>query len=89
MTPSLAVELIRQVLWTTFWVSLPLLAIGFAAGIVLSLLQIVTSIQDASFSAVPRLGVFMMALLVSLPWMLAKLIHYTTLLFGDFTRYAR
>jgi flagellar biosynthetic protein FliQ len=89
MTPSTVVDLMRQLLWTTFWISLPLLAIGFVAGLALSLLQIVTSIQDASFSAVPRLGVFMLGLLVSLPWMLAKLIHYTTLLFGDFARYAR
>jgi flagellar biosynthesis protein FliQ len=89
MTPSTVVDLMRQLLWTTFWISLPLLAIGFVAGLALSLLQIVTSIQDASFSAVPRLGVFMLGLLVSLPWMLGKLIHYTTLLFGDFARYAR
>jgi flagellar biosynthesis protein FliQ len=89
MTPSTVVDLMRQLLWTTFWISLPLLAIGFVAGLVLSLLQIVTSIQDASFSAVPRLGVFMIGLVVSLPWMLAKLMHYTTILFGDFVRYAR
>ena len=88
MTPSTVVDLMRHLLWTTFWISLPLLAIGFIAGLVLSLLQIVTSIQDASFSAVPRLGVFMVGLVISIPWMLAKLIHYTILLFGDLARYA-
>lgn len=89
MNTSVAVEIFRQALWTTFWLSLPLLAIGFVAGIVVSLLQIVTSIQDSSFGAVPRLAAFLFGLLVLLPWMTTKLISYTAALFGDFARYAR
>jgi len=89
MSTSLAIEIFRQALWTTFWLSLPLLAIGFFAGIVISLLQIVTSIQDTSFGAVPRLAAFLFGLLLLLPWMTTKLIAYTTALFGDFSRYAR
>jgi flagellar biosynthetic protein FliQ len=89
MNTSLAVEIFRQALWMTFWLSLPLLAIGFFAGIIISLLQIVTSIQDTSFGAVPRLAAFLFGLLLLLPWMTTKLISYTTVLFGDFSRYAR
>ena len=88
MTNSTVVELIRGLFMITFWLSLPLLAIGFIAGIVISLAQIITSIQDASFSAVPRLGAFLAALLLAAPWMLAKLISYTTALFGDLGRFA-
>ncbi len=88
MTNSTVVELIRGLFMITFWLSLPLLAIGFIAGIVISLAQIITSIQDASFSAVPRLGAFLAALLLAAPWMLAKLISYTTSLFGDLGRFA-
>ncbi len=73
---------------TTFWLSLPLLAIGFVVGIVISLVQILTSIQDASFSAVPRLTAFLMAMLLAMPWMLAKLTAYTMALFGDLGRFA-
>ena len=89
MTPSAAAELIRQTLMTTLWVSLPLLIVGFVAGIVVSLIQIVTSIQDSGFSAVPRLGAFLAALIVFLPWMLFKLMTFTEALFGDLGRYAR
>ncbi len=89
MNTSLAVEIFRQALWMTFWLSLPLLMIGFFAGIVVSLLQVVTSIQDSSFAAVPRLAAFLFGLLVLLPWMTTKLMAYTTALFGDFSRYAR
>jgi flagellar biosynthesis protein FliQ len=54
-----------------------------------SLIQVATSIQDSSFSAVPRLTVFLFGLLFLLPWMTTKLIGYTTALFGDFGRYVR
>lgn len=89
MNSQLAVDLIRQAFWTTFWLSLPLLALGFIAGIVISLIQIVTSIQDASFGAVPRLLAFLGALMFFLPWMLSRMLSYTTTLLGDFTSYAR
>jgi flagellar biosynthesis protein FliQ len=88
MTSPAAVDLFRQVLMTTFWLSMPLLAIGLVAGIVISLIQIITSIQDSSFAAVPRLVVFFFGLLILLPWMTAKLMSYTTALLGDFSRYA-
>ncbi|HLJ17808.1 MAG TPA: flagellar biosynthetic protein FliQ [Bryobacteraceae bacterium] len=89
MTSSLAIDIIRHALVTTFWISLPLLAIGFVVGVLISLIQIVTSIQDASFSAVPRLGAFLLGIILALPWMLSKMLAYTSALFGDFSRYAR
>jgi flagellar biosynthesis protein FliQ len=89
MSTSAVVDLMRGLLLTTFWLSLPLLAIGFVVGIVISLLQILTSIQDSSFSAVPRLSAFLGAILLSMPWMLAKLMTYTTALFGDLGRFAK
>lgn len=73
----------------TFWLSLPLLAVGFAAGVAISVLQILTSVQDPAFGAVPRLLAFFVGLLLFLPWMLLKLTSYTTSLFSDFSRYAR
>ncbi len=88
MNSHAVVDLIRQTFWMTFWISLPLLAIGFLAGIVISLVQIVTSIQDASFGAVPRLLAFLGALMLFLPWMMGKLVGFTTFLLEDFSRYA-
>jgi flagellar biosynthetic protein FliQ len=89
MQPQQVVELLRQAFWTTFWLSLPLLAIGFLAGILISLLQIVTSIQDASFGSVPRLAAFLAGLILFLPWMLGRMMNYTILLLGDFNAYVR
>jgi flagellar biosynthesis protein FliQ len=89
MTPDSVVHLIRQTLIATFWLSAPLLAIGLIAGIVMSLIQIVTSIQDTAFSTVPRLVAFLVGIMLLLPWMLMKLMAFTTSIIGDLPRFAR
>ena len=73
---------------TTFWLSLPVLVVGFTIGIVMSLAQILTSIQDSSFATVPRLTSFLVTLVLAMPWMLARIISYTAALFGDLGRFA-
>lgn len=88
MSQQLAIELIRQALMTTLWVSLPLLVVMFMAGILVSLIQILTSIQDPSFSAIPRLATFFFTLLFVLPWILTKMVTYSSQLFGELAKYA-
>ena len=88
MTPEMAVDIFRHTLMEALWLSLPILTIGFVVGIGVSLIQVLTSIQDTSFAAVPRLVAFLFGLLLLLPWMTAKLVAYTTALFGNFSSYA-
>jgi flagellar biosynthetic protein FliQ len=89
MTPDSVVDIIRQALMVAFWLAAPLLAIGFAAGAVVSLVQIATSMQDTAFNTIPRLIAFLLGLIVLLPWMLQRTMSYTLALFGDLGRYAR
>jgi flagellar biosynthetic protein FliQ len=89
MTPDFAVQLVRETLMTAFWLAVPVLTVGFAAGVVISLLQILTSIQDTTFNTVPRLAAVLTALIVAMPWMLQKAMAYMTTLLGDLSRYAR
>jgi flagellar biosynthetic protein FliQ len=89
MTPEFVVEILRQALMMTLWLGAPLLAIGFLAGIVVSLIQIVTSIQDTGFSTVPRLVAFLFGIVLLMPWMLQKMTGYTVQVLGDLGRYAR
>lgn len=89
MTPEGVVELVRQALLTAFWIAAPLLAIGFVAGIVVSLVQIATSMQDNAFSTIPRLVAFLVGILFLMPWMLHKTMSYTLALMGNLGRYAR
>jgi flagellar biosynthetic protein FliQ len=89
MTPEFVIDIIRHALMMAFWVSAPLLVVGFTAGIVMSLVQVLTSMQDAAFGAVPRLAAFLVGLLIALPWMLQQMTRYTVSILGDLSRYAR
>ncbi len=89
MTPDSVVDLIRHTLLASFWLAAPLLALGFAMGTIVSLVQIATSMQDTSFSTIPRLIVFLLGLLMLLPWMMQRAMSYTIALLGDLGRYAR
>ena len=89
MTSEFAIQIVREALMTAFWLALPLLAVGFAMGILVSLIQIVTSIQDTAFNAIPRLLVFLGAFIIALPWMLHRMTSYTAGILGDLSRYGR
>ena len=89
MTPDTVVQLMRDSLMTAFWLAAPLLAIGFIAGVVISLVQIATSMQDNAFSTIPRLLAFLAGLLFLMPWMLQKMMAYAGMLLGNLGRYAR
>jgi flagellar biosynthetic protein FliQ len=89
MTPDTVVQLMRDTLVTAFWLAAPLLAIGFIAGIAVSLVQIATSMQDNAFSTIPRLLVFLGGILLLMPWMLQRTMSYAIALLGNLGRYAR
>jgi flagellar biosynthetic protein FliQ len=89
MTPEFVIQILREALLTALMLSAPLLVVGFLAGILMSLIQILTSIQDSAFNAIPRLMAFLCAFVLALPWMLHKITTYTVLTLGDLSRYAR
>jgi flagellar biosynthetic protein FliQ len=89
MTPDTVTDIMRHALMAAFWLAAPLLAVGFVAGIALSLIQIATSMQDSAFSTVPRLAAFLAGILLLLPWMLQTGMAYATSILGDLGRYAR
>jgi flagellar biosynthetic protein FliQ len=88
MTPEFAVQVIRDSLLMTFTLAAPILVAGLVAGVLLSLVQIVTSIQDTAFSTVPRLAVFLAATIIAMPWILNKTMSYFISILGNLSRYA-
>jgi flagellar biosynthetic protein FliQ len=89
MTPEFVIGILRQALMMTLWLGAPLLIIGCVAGILISLLQIVTSIQDTGFSTIPRMVAFLLSTVLLMPWMLRKITDYTVFILSDLGRYAR
>jgi flagellar biosynthetic protein FliQ len=89
MTPEFVMQIIHDMFLTAFWIAAPLLGVGFCVGIVISLVQIVTSIQDSAFNAIPRLVAFLIASLFAMPWMLRHITTYALDIFGNLARYAK
>jgi flagellar biosynthetic protein FliQ len=87
MTPEAAVHIIHNALMAAFWLSAPLLLIGFGVGVIVNLVQVATSLQDSAFSTFPRLAAFLTGLIVLMPWMLKQLISYTVGVFTDIAKY--
>jgi len=89
MTPDSVTQVVRETLLMCFWLAAPLLIVAFAAGVIVSLVQIVTSIQDSAFNAVPRLAAVLAGTIVALPWMLHKATAYATSILGNLSHYGQ
>jgi len=73
MSEALAVGIIRQGIEIAVIVSLPMLAAGLIAGVLVSIFQTVTSIQDAVLGFIPRAAAIFIAFALTFPWMLRLL----------------
>ena len=71
-------DLVREALLITLKIGAPVLIAGMAIGLIISLLQSVTSIQDQTLSTVPKIVVMIGVAAVLLPWVAVRLIEYTT-----------
>lgn len=87
MTPDMVAELLRQLLKESMIVAAPVLLLAAALSFVLSLFQTLTSLQEQSLTAVPRLLAIALVLLVGMPWFLERMAVYTRVLLVDFRRY--
>lgn len=79
-----AIYLVRDLLVVVLKICGPILAAGLVVGLVISILQAVTSIQDQTLSFVPKIVIMIVVAGVLLPWVVQKLIDYTAELFKLF-----
>lgn len=87
MTQELVMGVTRQALEIILIVSFPLLGASLMVGILVSLIQAATQIQEPTLTFVPKIITMFIALLVALPWMMNRLISYTTELFNNIPKY--
>ena len=81
MTYTLVTDLARNAMMVTVLLAAPLLLVALLIGLLVSVFQTVTQIQEQTLSFVPKLLGVGLTLLVALPWMLQLLVEYTTQLF--------
>jgi len=87
MTAEMAVELARKTLEIALLLSAPILLVATVVGLLVSILQVMTSVQDMTLSTVPRLFAVALVTFLLLPWSLRKLMMFTVQVLTDLRRF--
>ncbi len=82
MTPEIVVNLIRQALEVTVLLSAPLLLSALGMGVLVSVFQAATQINEMTLSFIPKLLAIFLAAVLAGPWMLSLLVEFTRRLFS-------
>jgi flagellar biosynthetic protein FliQ len=77
MSPDFVVGFARQSIELTLMLSLPMLGLGLIVGVVISILQAATQIQEMTLTFIPKILAIFLALLFSFPWLMDKMINFT------------
>lgn len=87
MRPDLALQMLSDLLWNALLISAPLLAVTLAVGLLISVVQVVTQVQEASLTFIPKVIAAVVVLVVCGPWMLKRLIGFAVGLIGNIPTY--
>jgi flagellar biosynthetic protein FliQ len=82
MTMDMVLDIGKQAMLLTLLISAPVLLLGLAVGVLVSILQSVTQVQEMTLTFVPKLVVTVLALIFFGPWMLGLLVNFTIQLFN-------
>jgi flagellar biosynthetic protein FliQ len=83
MDQDTVVTLATQAMSLALKISLPLLGVGLVVGVLISIIQAVTSVQEQTLSFIPKVLAMAVVLVVGGPWMLNQLLSYTTELWSS------
>ena len=76
MTPGLAIELIQHAVMLTLLTAAPLLLTALGVGVLVSLVQAVTQLQEQTLTFIPKLLALALVFVLVLPWLLSPLVQY-------------
>lgn len=83
MDTDVVISLATQAMSLALKLSIPLLGVGLVVGVLISVVQAVTSIQEQTLSFIPKVLAMAAVLVVGGPWMLNQLLSYTTELWSS------
>ena len=78
MTPGLAIELVQHAVMLALLVAAPLLLTALSVGLLVSLIQAVTQLQEQTLTFIPKLVALALVFVITLPWLLSQLVQYLT-----------
>jgi flagellar biosynthetic protein FliQ len=89
MTQEVIIGLATEAIRVLLLVAAPVLLAGLIVGVLISIFQTATSIQDQTLTFIPKIIVVLLMVLISLPWMMQIMMDYVNRLFGNLDLYIR
>ncbi len=87
MTIDAVTEMVNNALFLVIEVALPVLLVSLSVGLIVSIFQTMTSIQEQTLTFVPKIICVFLTIGFAGNWMMTKLAEFTTQLWGDFSLY--
>jgi flagellar biosynthetic protein FliQ len=89
MSADFVVGIMAETVWVTLLVSAPVLIVGLLVGVLISLFQAVTQVQEMTLVFVPKIVACLIALVAALPWMINILVSFTHNIFINIPAYVK
>jgi flagellar biosynthetic protein FliQ len=89
MTEDIVISLGRDAIWTTIALAGPLLISALVVGLVVSIIQAVTQINESTLTFIPKMLAIVVVMVILAPWMTQMITSYTTELFTSLPNYVR
>ena len=87
MSSSDIITIARQTVWVIVKTSVPLLLVSMVVGLIISLFQTLTSIQEQTLPFVPKLIAILIGIMVMGTWILNEIVAFMNTLWGSFSQY--
>lgn len=87
MTADLALQLMSDMLLASLLIGAPILGFSMLVGLAISIVQVVTQIQEMSLTFIPKIVTVVVTIIVFGPWMLRKLLAYSSTVITNIPSY--
>jgi flagellar biosynthesis protein FliQ len=87
LTPESVITIAEQGIWMVIMICGPLLALALIVGLIVSIFQATTQIQEQTLAFVPKIVAVLLGLVFFGPWMLSHMLSYANEIFTNLTRY--
>lgn len=87
MTDTFIVSVIREALWTVLLISAPMLGAGLLVGLIISIFQATTQLQEQTLTFIPKIVAIFAALVFFLPWMMRVINDFSGKILGNLNQF--
>ena len=89
MSADIVIDIAREALWLIIKCSAPMLIVSLVVGLIISIFQTVTSIQEQTLTFVPKILSIFITIIICGGWIMNNIVNFMTSLFEDFSIYVR